>query len=54
MGIATEGAYRGMRDGYVDETWAREHHALWYDEVKAGKRPEKIGTGTAQPAMGDD
>jgi cytochrome b subunit of formate dehydrogenase len=38
----------------VDETWAREHHVLWYDEVKEGKRPEKVVTGTAQPAMGDD
>ena len=54
MGIVTEGAYRGMRDGYVDETWAREHHLLWYEEVKQGKRPEKIVAGEAQPAMGDD
>lgn len=51
--IGTEGAYRGMREGYVDETWAKEHHELWYDEVKAGKRAEKI-TGVAQPASGDD
>ena len=43
-----------MRDGYVDETWAREHHALWYEEVKAGRRPEKIIVGTAQPVAGDD
>lgn len=54
MGIATEGAYRGMRDGYVDETWAREHHVLWYEEVKAGKRPERVVAGTTQPAPGDD
>jgi formate dehydrogenase subunit gamma len=26
-----------MRTGWVDEGWAREHHALWYDDVKAGK-----------------
>ncbi|MEQ1516040.1 MAG: formate dehydrogenase subunit gamma [Usitatibacteraceae bacterium] len=51
--IGTEGAYQGMREGYVDETWAQEHHALWYDEVKAGKRNEKI-VGVAQPAHGDD
>ena len=50
--IGMEGAYRGMRDGYVDEEWAREHHALWYEEVKQGKRPEKIVAG-AQPATGD-
>ena len=32
-----KGAYQGMRTGYVDETWAREHHLLWYEEVKAGR-----------------
>jgi formate dehydrogenase subunit gamma len=52
--IGMQGAYRAMRDGYVDETWAKEHHALWYEDVKAGKRPEKITGGAAQPAMGDD
>ena len=52
--IGMPGAYRAMRDGYVDETWAREHHAIWYDEVKAGKRPEKFVPGTAQPVAGDD
>ena len=51
--IGMEGAYRGMRDGYVDEEWAREHHALWYEEVKQGKRPEKIMAAGAQPATGD-
>ena len=55
MGLAVEGAYRGMRDGYVDETWARQHHSLWYEEVKAGRRPERFVTaGGAQPAAGDD
>jgi formate dehydrogenase subunit gamma len=51
--IGMEGAYRAMRDGYVDEEWAREHHALWYEEVKQGKRPEKIVPAGAQPAIGD-
>lgn len=37
--IGTEGAYEGMKTGYVDETWAREHHELWYDDVKAGRIP---------------
>ncbi len=50
--IGMQGAYRAMRDGYVDEEWAREHHALWYEEVKQGKRPEKI-VGSPQPATGD-
>ncbi|MDO8459443.1 MAG: formate dehydrogenase subunit gamma [Burkholderiaceae bacterium] len=37
--IGTEGALQGMRTGYVDETWAKEHHELWYDDVKAGRVP---------------
>lgn len=34
--VGQRGAYEGMRTGYVDETWAKEHHQLWYDQVKAG------------------
>ena len=37
--IGISGAYQAMRTGYVDEAWAKEHHALWYDDVKAGKVP---------------
>ncbi len=37
--IGMEGAYKAMRTGYVDETWAKEHHELWYDDIKAGKIP---------------
>jgi formate dehydrogenase subunit gamma len=32
--IGMEGAYDSMRTGYVDETWAKEHHEYWYNEVK--------------------
>ncbi|MGQ7248314.1 formate dehydrogenase subunit gamma [Halomonas sp. V046] len=32
--LGTEGALEGMTTGYVDETWAKQHHSLWYDEVK--------------------
>ena len=35
--IGMQGAYQGMKTGYVDETWAKEHHELWYDDVKAGR-----------------
>jgi len=37
LGMA--GAYSAMKTGYVDETWAKEHHELWYDDIKAGKIP---------------
>jgi len=35
--IGVEGAYQNMRDGVTDEAWAKEHHELWYNEVKSGK-----------------
>jgi formate dehydrogenase subunit gamma len=44
LGMA--GAYDAMKTGYVDETWAREHHELWYDDIKAGKIPAQ----RSQPA----
>ena len=37
--LGMKGAYQGMRTGYVDEGWAREHHELWHDDIKAGKIP---------------
>lgn len=53
--LGVEGAYTAMRRGYVDEAWARQHHVLWYEEVRAGRRPEKIVVPAgAQPMPGDD
>ncbi len=37
--LGTKGALEGMRTGYVDETWAEQHHKLWLDDIKAGKIP---------------
>ncbi|WP_296223609.1 formate dehydrogenase subunit gamma [Ralstonia sp. UBA689] len=48
--IGMEGAYRAMRDGYVDEAWAKEHHELWYDDIKAGKIPAQRSQPPAPPA----
>jgi len=45
--IGVDGAYESMRYGYVDEAWAREHHELWYNDVKSGK--VKAGTATGAP-----
>ena len=52
--IGLPGAYGAMRDGYVDEQWAKEHHGIWYEQVKQGTRPEKFIAGGVQPATGDD
>ncbi len=35
--IGMEGAYQAMRKGEVDETWAKEHHEIWYNEVVKSK-----------------
>jgi formate dehydrogenase subunit gamma len=37
--IGTRGALKAMRTGYTTEGWAQEHHALWYEDIKAGKIP---------------
>ena len=44
--IGMTGAYRAMRDGYVDTSWAEHHHVRWYQDVVAGKAREKF----VQPA----
>ena len=41
--IGVEGAYGNMRDGVTDETWAKEHHEYWYNDVKSGKVTAKSG-----------
>ncbi len=42
--IGMHGAYKAMKTGYVDDTWAKEHHELWYDDVQAGKIPRQRST----------
>ena len=37
--VGVKGAYEGMKTGFVDEAWAKEHHELWHDDVKSGKIP---------------
>lgn len=48
--LGMQGAYQAMRTGYVDETWAKEHHELWYDDIQAGKIPRERSATAAQPA----
>jgi len=37
--VGMRGAYTAMRNGYVDEHWAKEHHEYWYDDIQAGRIP---------------
>jgi formate dehydrogenase subunit gamma len=48
--IGTRGAFKGMRTGYVDEAWAQEHHALWLEDVRAGKIPAQRSSPTSPVA----
>ncbi len=48
--IGTRGALEGMKTGYVTEGWAKEHHELWYNDVKAGKIPAQRGSAPAPSA----
>lgn len=45
--VGMEGAIDAMWSGYVDETWAREHHSLWVEnlteeEKAAPSEPESV------------
>lgn len=44
-------AYKAMRYGYVDESWAKHHHLSWYQAVAAGRaREEFVDAEAAAPA----
>lgn len=46
--VGVAGALQSMVSGKVDENWAKQHHELWYDELKAqGKIPGEPAAGTA-------
>lgn len=51
--IGVEGAYESMRNGMVDEAWAKEHHEYWYDEVRnnQGRAPGAAPSGVVASTM---
>jgi formate dehydrogenase subunit gamma len=49
--IGMIGAYQAMKTGYVDETWAREHHLYWYEDVKAGRVDVEAVPSSKEPAV---
>ncbi|NML43856.1 formate dehydrogenase subunit gamma [Ramlibacter sp. G-1-2-2] len=59
--VGMRGAYTAMRRGYVTESWAREHHAYWLEDIESGKvqaqrshppgtPPEAVPPRTVHPA----
>ena len=51
--IGMTGAYRAMRYGYVDESWARHHHLRWYEDVVAGRAREHFVDPAEVPVQAD-
>ena len=49
--VGMSGAYQAMKTGYVDETWAKEHHELWHDDIQAGKIPAQRSTPATAPTQ---
>lgn len=55
--LGTEGAIDGMATGYVSSEWAKQHHDLWYEQVKdqevdasqVGLKSGKAVSGTPSP-----
>ena len=40
MGTAAlEATFEVMQSGYCDTNWAKEHHDLWYEEIKDSAEP---------------
>lgn len=52
LGMA--GALSAMKTGQVDEAWAKEHHEIWYDQIKAGKTPSARRRNQQTLAAGGD
>jgi formate dehydrogenase subunit gamma len=50
--VGMEGAFDGMASGYVDENWAREHHALWMAELNT--EPSSDGVERPETPTHDD
>jgi formate dehydrogenase subunit gamma len=48
--LGMQGAYSAMKTGYVDETWAKEHHELWYNDIKAGRIPAQRSQTSSAPS----
>lgn len=46
--VGMEGAFDAMGSGEVDENWAKEHHSLWVEEVKAEARRARAAATPAE------
>jgi len=47
--IGSEGSLDGMLSGEVDENWAKQHHDLWYEEVKDRDNESSVAGAKSSP-----
>jgi formate dehydrogenase subunit gamma len=47
--VGIRGSYTAMRTGYVDDAWAEEHHAYWYEGIRAGHIPVQRSQALVMP-----
>jgi formate dehydrogenase subunit gamma len=50
--VGAKGALNGMVTGYCDEGWAKEHHELWLNDIKAGVIPARRSGSAPDGAVG--
>jgi formate dehydrogenase subunit gamma len=51
LALATEGALQAMTTGRVDENWVKQHHDLWYEELR--QTGQETTTATQGSTVGD-
>ena len=54
--VGVEGALESMVNGHVDANWAKQHHDLWYEQVKdkaIDAQNLKSGTGGSSSTIGE-
>ncbi len=49
--LGLKGTFQGMSKGYVDEQWMKEHHSVWYEQVKSGQAEARPGEAGQQAAV---
>lgn len=48
--IGMEGAYDAMGSGEVDETWAKQHHSIWLEEMQQEQKSQQVTSSDASSA----
>lgn len=49
--LGTHGTFKGMATGQVSEEWMKQHHNLWYEQLKSGTAQTKQDSPRASPSQ---